>query len=255
MSEARGGRLDAASRWRGAAEVYASFRPGYPAALVDFVLAEAAVGPGDPVADLGCGTGIFTRLLAARGLAVVGVDASPDMLARARSEGGARYLRATATASGLAGASVSLLTAAQAFHWFPLDEALDEAARVLRPGGAVAAVWNLRGQGAFMDDYDAVLRRFSSSYGVVESWEETLERLRAHPRVRSPRSAAFASAQRFTLEGLRGRAWSSSYVRHGVADRAGFDEALAGLFAGYARDGTLEFPYRSVALVFGLGAA
>jgi len=247
--------MDADRRWQGAADDYARFRPGYPDALVDWVLAEAAVRPGERVADVGCGTGIFTRRLAARGLAVVGVDPSRDMLARAHAEGGAQYLRASASASGLAGASVALVTVAQAFHWFPLDEALAELARVLRPGGHVAAVWNLRGQGAFMDAYDAVLRRFSSDYGVLETWEETLERLRGHPRVRAARSAEFANAQRFELEGLRGRAWSSSYVRLGVADRAGFDEALAQLFATHARDGTLAFPYRSVALVFGLNAA
>jgi ubiquinone/menaquinone biosynthesis C-methylase UbiE len=251
---ARASGLEAERRWKGAAEVYARFRPGYPDALLDWLVAQAAVRPGDRVADVGCGTGIFTRLLAARGLAVVGVDPSRDMLARARAEGGPPYLRASASATGLATASVSLVSVAQAFHWFPLDEALAELTRVLQPGGHVAAVWNLRGQGAFMDEYDAVLRRFSSTYGVVESWEETLERLRAHPRARSARSAEFASGQRFDLEGLRGRAWSSSYVRHGVTDRAGFDEALARLFAAHARDGTLAFPYRSVALVFTLGA-
>ncbi len=57
-------------------------------------------------------------------------------------------------------------------------------------------------------------------------------------------------AQRFDLEGLLGRAWSSSYVFRGVQDRKGFDEALEALFDTHARNGVVEFPYRTVGLVF-----
>jgi hypothetical protein len=56
--------------------------------------------------------------------------------------------------------------------------------------------------------------------------------------------------QRFDFEGLHGRAWSSSYVFRGVKDRDEFDAALRVLFDAHARDGILEFPYRTVGLVF-----
>jgi hypothetical protein len=103
-----------------------------------------------------------------------------------------------------------------------------------------------------MAEYYALLLRFSAEYSVVESWEETLARLRAHPRVEAPRDFETPNVQLFDLEGLRGRAWSSSYVRRGVKDRDGFDAALRALFAAHARDGLLEFPYRAVALVVGV---
>ena len=101
-----------------------------------------------------------------------------------------------------------------------------------------------------MEAYDGVLRRFSHDYGVVESWEKSLERLRAHPLVVDARDREVPHAQRFDFEGLHGRTWSSSYVFRGVEDREGFDAALRALFGAHSRDGVVEFPYRAVGLVF-----
>lgn len=248
--------IDPRERWTGAAGRYARFRPSYPDALVDWAVADARLRPGDPVADVGCGTGLFTRLLAARGLDVVGIDPNADMLAEARAGGGgARYERGEAAATGLEDASVRLVSMAQALHWVPIDAAIAEFSRVLREGGRVAAIWNLRGRGGFMDEYDAVLRRFSREYGVLETWEETLRRLRTHPRADLGRDFETENAQSFDLEGLLGRAWSSSYVFRGVCDREGFDAAVGRLFAAHARDGRIEFRYRAVAFAFTPGPA
>jgi ubiquinone/menaquinone biosynthesis C-methylase UbiE len=250
------GRTDPRERFSGAARGYARFRPGYPDTLVDRVLSEAGVKSRDPVADLGCGTGILTRMLAARGLEVVGIDPNRNMLEEARSAGGgAEYRGGDAKSTGLADQSVALVTVAQAFHWFDVDAVLGELRRVLNPQGHVAAIWNIRGENAFMDAYDALLRRFSSEYKVLESWETTLAELKHHARVVDARELRAEHAQRFDLEGLQGRAWSSSYVFRGVEDREGFDEALASLFHGHALDGTIEFPYRCVGLVFRIRAS
>jgi SAM-dependent methyltransferase len=243
---------DPRRRFTGAGGSYARYRPGYPAPLVDWLLERARVGPGEPVADVGCGTGIFTRLLAARGVDVVGIDPNQDMLAQAIAAGGARYRLAEAAASGFDSHSLALVTVAQAFHWLDRDPALDEFGRILRPGARVAAVYNLRGESGFMDAYDALLRAFSDRYGVVDSWEDTLAALRADPRTCDHEEWHGPSAQRFDFEGLRGRAWTSSYVFQGVHDGAGFDRALRKLFDAHAEGGTIEFPYRSLALLFRL---
>ena len=249
MAEADG--VDPRDRFAGAASGYARHRPSYPEALVDDVLDHAGVGRGERVADVGCGTGILTRMLAARGLDVMGVDPNEDMLAEARAAGGpARYRRGEAEATSLESASVALVTVAQAFHWFDAERALAEFHRILEPAGHVAAIWNLRARSAFMDEYDALLRRFSEEYAVLASWERSLDRLRVHRRVLSPRELEAPNVQLFDLEGLHGRAWSSSYVFRGVKDPEGFDAALRALFDAHARGGVLEFPYRTVALVF-----
>jgi ubiquinone/menaquinone biosynthesis C-methylase UbiE len=246
-------RADPRDRFSGSAGGYARYRPSYPVTIVDWVVAEADVRLGERVADVGCGTGILTRRLAARGLDVVGIDPNEDMLAEARAAGGgATFRRGEAAATGLDEASVALVTVGQAFHWFDIDAALAEFHRVLRPRGHVAAIWNLRGESPFMADYEGLLRRFSHEYSVLESWEQSLEQLRRHPRVESPRDREEPNAQRFDFEGLHGRAWSSSYIFRGVKDREGFDAALRALFDVHAQDGILEFPYRTVALVFGV---
>lgn len=245
--------VDPRDRFSGAAKGYAQHRPSYPPAIVDGVIAAAGIGAGDPVADVGCGTGILTRLLAERGLDVTGIDPNEPMLAEARAAGGpASYRRGEAEATGLAAASTALVTVAQAFHWFDLDKTLAEFHRIIRPGGHVAAIWNLRGAGAFPDDYEALLRRFCREYRVLEGWEECLNRLRNHPRTVSPRTIESPNVQLFDFAGLHGRSWSSSYVIHGVDDREGFDAGLRALFDTHAQGGVLEFPYRTVALVFGI---
>lgn len=217
------------------------------------MLATTGVGAGDPVADLGCGTGISTRLLAARGLDVTGIEPSAPMLERARLAGGARYRSGEAAATGLPDASQALVTGAQAFHWFTDDASLREIGRVLRPGGWCAAWWNERREDdPIQTAYEALLLRFSTDYATVPRPREALERLARHPAVRDWTPAAFAHEQALDLEALVGRARSSSYVAHGVADPAGFEQALGRLFAAHARDGELPFRYRVAAACFRL---
>jgi SAM-dependent methyltransferase len=179
----------------------------------------------------------------------VGVDPNEPMLERARAAGGARYVRGQAEATGLPEASVALVTVAQAFHWFDQAAAFREFRRILRPGGWTAAFWNLRASSPFMDAYDQVLRAYSREYAVLLSHDQSLESL-ASGAVLDVRRAEFPNAQELDRAGLHGRAGSSSYVVHGVADREGFDRALDAAFDAHAEDGRVGYLYRVVGLCF-----
>ncbi|MBI3273401.1 MAG: class I SAM-dependent methyltransferase [Planctomycetes bacterium] len=242
---------DPKERFTAAADNYDRWRPSYPAALLAWLLATTGSGPGTRVADVGCGTGISTRLLAERGLEVVGIDPNDAMLEYARRAGGAaRYQKGNCDATGLPDASVHLVLAAQAFHWFEPAAALREFRRIA-PAGWAAAIWNVRARSPFLAAYEALLRSASGEYDALPKAEETLAAIRA--LVPQVVEGEFPSRQAFDREGLRGRAWSSSYVVHGVGDAAAFDAALDALFDGHQVDGRIEFLYRSVGIAWRLG--
>lgn len=121
---------------RQAAEYRAS-RPGYPAALFDF-LAQACVRH-DRALDCATGNGQAAVGLASRFAAVVATDLSVAQLARAEARPNVRYLAATAERLPLADASVDLVTVAQALHWIDLAEFYPELARIARSGALIAA--------------------------------------------------------------------------------------------------------------------
>ncbi|PRY16122.1 class I SAM-dependent methyltransferase [Kineococcus rhizosphaerae] len=122
-----------------AAGEYARARPGYPDDAVDFLVAGAR-----RVLDLGAGTGKFTASLVARGLDVVAVEPSPQMLAELRSTLDVEAHEGSAEATGLPDACVDAVVVAQAWHWVDPARAVPEVARVLRPGGTLGLVWNVR---------------------------------------------------------------------------------------------------------------
>lgn len=124
-----------------AADTYERARPSYPDETVHWLLASA---PQD-VLDLGAGTGKLTRALVGRVRSVVAVDPSPNMLAQlASAVPEARTAVGTAEAIPLEDSSVDAVLAAQAWHWVDPERAVPEVRRVLRPGGVLGMIWNVR---------------------------------------------------------------------------------------------------------------
>lgn len=124
-----------------AAEQYDQLRPSYPAEALRWALGEQPVR----VVDLGAGTGILTRGLVALGHDVVPVE--PDQAMRERlaaASPGLAPLAGYAEQVPLPDRSVDAVIAGQAYHWFDRERTHPEVARVLRPGGVFAAVWNKR---------------------------------------------------------------------------------------------------------------
>jgi SAM-dependent methyltransferase len=138
---------DAAALFAGTAAYYARYRPGYPAALVDRLADEYALGTGARVADLGCGTGQLSLPLAARGAHVDGIDPSAEMLRAAAAAtppalaARVRWLAGVAEdLPALVAAPLALVTAAAAFHWMDRDRVLAHCDRLVAPDGGVAIV-------------------------------------------------------------------------------------------------------------------
>jgi SAM-dependent methyltransferase len=135
---------DAAARgFARSADAYERARPDYPPEAVAWLADRIGVRPGRTVVDLAAGTGKLTRPLAATGAEVVAVEPVAEMRAMIGPDA-ARVLDGTAEAIPLGDASADAFTVAQAFHWFDGPAALAEIHRVLRPGGALALVWNRR---------------------------------------------------------------------------------------------------------------
>jgi SAM-dependent methyltransferase len=135
---------------------YAAFRPRYPDALFDYL---ARVAPGlDEAWDCGTGTGQAAVGLARQFRHVTATDASQEQVAHAPADPRITYRVAPAEASGLAAASVDLVAAAQALHWFDRPRFWTEARRVLRPRGVVA-VWTYL-MVAIAPEIDVVIARF-----------------------------------------------------------------------------------------------
>ncbi len=135
----------AARGFEAGAAAYELARPGYPDEAVALLAEVVGVVAGTRVCDLAAGTGKLTRDLLALGASVVAVEPVEGMrLQLSAVLPGVEVLEGTAEAIPLPDASVDALTVAQAFHWFDAPRALDEIARVLRPGGGLAILWNER---------------------------------------------------------------------------------------------------------------
>jgi len=126
------------------AAAYAEYRPGYAEAAVRWALEPAGTREPPRVLDLAAGTGKLTATLVRLGAEVTAVEPDPAMLAELRRElGSVRSLPGSAEDIPLPGASVDAVLVGQAMHWFDLDRAIPEIARVLTPGGVLAALWNV----------------------------------------------------------------------------------------------------------------
>ena len=126
----------------GFAEQYDRARPAPPPALLDLLCRLAIVERPRLVVDLGCGTGLSTRVWAERADAVVGIEPNHEMLARAvvaTEAPNVEYIESYANATGLDDGVADVVTCSQSLHWMDPGETFEEAARILRPGGVFTA--------------------------------------------------------------------------------------------------------------------
>ena len=131
--------------FQASADAYERGRPDYPAAAIDFLAEVCGIRQGARVIELGAGTGKFTRLLTRTNASFLAIEPVEGMRTKFASlspeieiqEGNAERIPSAAEAA-------EVVLAAQAFHWFNGEKALAEIHRVLKPGGTLGLIWNVR---------------------------------------------------------------------------------------------------------------
>ena len=242
---------DPTQRFSSRVEDYIRYRPSYPAAVIDLLREECGLAPEWTVADIGAGPGNLTRLFLDNGNRVYGVEPNREM-----REAGERLLRGypgftcvdgTAEATTLPDASVQLVAAGQAFHWFDRGTARREFSRILTSPGWVVLVWNERriDSTPFLAAYEALLLQYGTDYAEVRHRDAADdEALADFFGLGGYRTATFPNVQRFDLEGLRGRLLSSSYTPEaGQPGHAPMLEELRRIFEAHQDSGAVAFEY------------
>jgi SAM-dependent methyltransferase len=186
-----------------AAEAYDRVRPSYPRALVDDLVAGA---PADAL-DVGCGTGKAARLLAERGLPVLGVEVDARMAAVARAHGIAVEV-GTFEHWDAAGRRFDLIISGQAWHWIDPDAGAVKAAALLRPHGLLAPFWNF-------STVDADLRaRIDAAYARIAPHVTDRSVVRSGgPATIPPAADQLRAAGLFTSVEHRRYPWERDYTR------------------------------------------
>jgi SAM-dependent methyltransferase len=238
-------------RFTGRANDYVAGRPSYPDAC--FALLFAGLGDAAKicVVDLGAGTGISSRLLAAHGANVIAVEPNAAMREGAAAAPNVTWVARTAEDTGLPNASADLVTAFQAFHWFDSEAAIAEMRRLLRPGGRAALVYNER------DERDA----FTAGYGDVVRRHATdrTESRRGYGRAAFEGSPAwsdvsvteFENEQILDRAGVHARALSTSYLPNAGPAAEALHAEIDTLFDRYARDGTATMYLKTIVTLRG----
>lgn len=250
-------RSDATERFSSRVADYVRYRPGYPPALLDWLHDDIGITRQTRVADIGAGTGISSRLFLDAGHPVVAVEPNAAM-----REAAAQWLVAdypqlqlvdgTAEATTLAAASIGLVAAAQAFHWFDTDAVRHEWKRILQPGGMALVFWNSRllDTSPFLIGYERLLLDYGTDYTQVAERYQDDAQMRAWFGSGLRGIASFPNVQHLDFDGLRGRLLSSSYApQAGHPNHAPMLHALEQLFATHAVNDHVAFEYRTRAFV------
>lgn len=236
-------------KFTGRAAHYADARPAYAEALLDRLCAELDLGAGTPVADIGAGTGIFSGQLLRRGCTVFGVEPNDEMRAFAESRLAAfprfRAVKGDAAKTALPDKCVRLVTAAQAFHWFPAEEFRAECARIA-DGGRVALVYNHRTDAPIHAEIFAANERFCPNF---RGYSGGMTKRRISDFFRGKFSEISApnpiSLDRGTF--LRRQLSASYALRESDENFAAWRDALLAVFSRREKNGRVAFPLESAA--------
>jgi ubiquinone/menaquinone biosynthesis C-methylase UbiE len=241
---------DVTQRFSSRVENYIKYRPGYPNEVIETLRSECGLTSGSIIADVGSGTGILTEMFLRNGNPVYGVEPNREMREAAerllKDYPRFRSVAARAEETALGDASVDFVTAGQAFHWFDREKTREEFARILRPRGWVALIWNERVTTTtpVLVAYEQLLKDYSTDYEQVD-----------HRRIDDDVIREFFGSDKFILkqlkniqvfdyEGVKGRLLSSSYApEEGHPNYEPMLAELERIYQTYQDEGKVVFEY------------
>lgn len=243
---------DPTKRFSSRAENYVRFRPGYPQEILELLKSECSLTPDSVVADIGSGTGKLTELFLANGNRVYGIEPNREMRQAGESflKGFENFTSVDATAenTNLPDSIIDFIVAGQAFHWFDRERCRKEFARILKPTGWTALIWNERKNAAspFLLEYEKLLKTYVTDYSQLDHKNIDDDVVREFFGY-TPAKKSFPSSQEFDYEGVKGRLLSSSYSPE--AGQPGHFDMLLDLkriFDAHQTNGHVQFIYDTV---------
>ena len=229
-------------------ENYVKYRPTYPPQILDFMRAQLGLNKDSVIVDVGSGTGISSELFLSNGNTVYGVEPNASMREAAELElkkyPRFRSQNGSAEATGLPSGIADFVIAAQAFHWFQLEQTKKEFRRLLKPKGRILLLWNDRITSGFRfaEAYENFIHHFALDYKQVT--HKNVQDHHMRELLGEFQIQHFSNYQEFDFDGLLGRVLSTSYMPN--TDHPGFadmKEALNTLFTRHARDGRVRIEY------------
>lgn len=241
--------MDALNRFSDRVDAYVKYRPTYPSEVIAFLREKTFLKSDSVVADVGSGTGISAELFLKEGNAVFGVEPNKEM-----REAAERLLKGydqfqsvdgRAEQTTLKDASVDLIVAGQAFHWFDRKLCKSEFKKILKKNGVVVLMWNDRRTDTtqFLQAYEDFIKMFATDYLQVNHKNIDEEIFKSFFE-NGYQMESFLNYQYFDLEGLKGRILSSSYMPGpGHSDFDFMMSVLKKIFNRFAEDGKVTIEY------------
>jgi len=244
---------DPLKRFSDRVEDYVRYRPGYPSEVIEFLRSRMGLGDASVVADVGAGTGIFTRMLLETGARVIAVEPNDAMRRAAEAElelfKNFTSVKGSAEATGLPANFASLITCAQAFHWFEPSRTRKEFIRMAQRNGWCAVIWNTAvvDRTEFSLGYERIKEEFGTDFQRIRHEKiEKNDRFNAFFGVGNWAKKTFENSQTLDFKGLKGRLLSSSYApKEGHLQHEQMIAALTRLFNQCQKDGVVRMDYNT----------
>lgn len=244
--------LNSTKRFGNRVENYAKYRPSYPNEILESINEKMQKKSDYIIADIGSGTGIFSKLLLKTEKIVFGIEPNFEMREYAENYfvENKKFISINGTAenTGLKENSVDLITVAQAFHWFEVEPTKKEFIRIAKDDAYLMLIWNDRKieKSGFSYEYEEMLKKECSEYSEVSHKniiDKDIEEFYSPNKVEK---IVFSNSQIFNYEELKGRLMSSSYVP--VDNKEKMDRILknlADIFERNSQEGKVKFEYNT----------